>query len=436
MVWLGRHHDSSPAKKAMVFALFRRQQGSHSKLKEEKISLVQKLSRESTDSDRPHHESMFKIQPDIFEDISEGRDEEWTADFKNHQTRRDSNDMESRNDSAIALLPTSPKKANAVFSGTPISSSTLADNKDAIIESLKQKCKALRDKVLQYGDVDNYSESEVAMALEREKYRLKKELKVVKSQLKFTNTALEDAVQKLQDQSLEKASLAETIDNQSDEIHDFKLKCELLEKEVRELKRQLLKLEEETSSADKDGRSSKETVVEIVMSSSSSNSENSGSTSTGAAASNGDRSKTSGNRDLKQDTSNPFDDESTASSSTYRNPFDDDLSSHSRSRSQRNPFSNNENVNTDNTKHLSVEEALQRQVAELQAKYAQKMAAQLSRIAALEEENEIKDIQIKNLKERLEHQQIEGSGHMRRLGNWMRNDGKSSNEEPSAQVVS
>ena len=47
---------------------------------------------------------------------------------------------------------------------------------------------------------------------------------------------------------------------------------------------------------------------------------------------------------------------------------------------------------------------LQEQLSEMQAKYAQKMADQLSKIAALQEENDIKDIQLEQLRESMENQ--------------------------------
>ncbi|KAG7371770.1 hypothetical protein IV203_017912 [Nitzschia inconspicua] len=416
----------------MVFAIFRRSQSTHAKLKEEKISFVHQRSKESSENGRSHHESIFNIQPDIFEDVSEEREEEWTADFSKNLDKRENtagSEAESQNDSAIALLASHPKKADDVVARTTSSKPTPTENKDAIIESLKQKCKTLRDTILQYGDIDNYSESETAMALEREKYRLKKELKVVKSQLKFTNTALEDAVQKIQNQSLEKATLAETIDNQSDQIHDFKVKCELLEKEVRELKRRLQKYEDEGSTKENDEPPA-DTIAHIAVSSSSSKGENASSSS--EASSGEDQNKNSKNQ--RQIILNPFDDESTTS--TYRSPFDDDLSSHSKSLSQKNPFENVENVNTGNQQDDEAEEAMQTKLAEIQAKYAERMAWQLSRIAALQEENDIKDIQLKNLQERLETQQQDYSSHKRMFGKWMRNDAKSNRAEAEVRLPS
>jgi hypothetical protein len=458
----------------MIYAMFVRRNhgGSHAKLKEDAISLAKQRSNpEEKDGKVQNGGSqpiIDKVQPEIFSD--EGRDEnneEWTANFS--ATQRDSAaevgvESVQKNDSGSRVmtlrLPTNPNQVgNNSRSFSRMSPSSFLSNgannknmnKDAVIEALKVKCKALRDKVLQYGDVDRYSESETAMSLEREKYRLRKELKVVKSQLKFTNNALEDTVQKLQDHTLEKASMAEIIDNQKDEIHDFKLKYELLQKEVRELKRQIHKLEEERSSLGDDeedddtnknnnDKSSGELLVGNGFRSSSDEINASSSRENGSKENQPIDDEHIMEKIQPAVTSNPFDDESITS--TFRNPFEDDNSALSQSHSQResstrNPFGNNENVNTDNNNHnidthyKSADESMQKQLAELQAKYAQKMAEQLSKIAALQEDNDIKDIQLKNLQERLEKQQDE-SGHRRRFGTWRRNNDAKQDEEPTS----
>ncbi|KAL3910342.1 MAG: hypothetical protein SGILL_007728, partial [Bacillariaceae sp.] len=96
-----------------------------------------------------------------------------------------------------------------------------------------------------------------------------------------------------------------------------------------------------------------------------------------------------------------------------------------------NPF---EDVRDDNddaqalaaAQFVEQEAMMQQQLSDMQAKYAQKMADQLSKIAALEEENDIKDIQLEQLRESLDK---ESKKTNRRTFNWTRRKDSGSTDD-------
>ena len=352
-----------------------------------------------------------------------------------------------------------------------------------MIASLKTECAKLRDKVLQYGDVDRYMEPDELSKLEQEKYDLKKQLKVVNSELKFTQGALEDAMNKMQTQSQSTAELKEEIDNQKDqideletkqlsletdkmelteqlkkekaelenkleqredELHDMKFQYELLEKELRDVRWQLDKAnsgvvkydEERAIAAPKNASDSEESVFEGVDDSPKSTSPNPFDDEESASSSyrdpfNDENSQSGKPAEANVESTNPFDafsenDKlSTMQKQQSMKPFSDsDKSTNDNRNKSINPF---EDDRDDNDAHalasarfVEQEAMMQKQLSDMQAKYAQKMADQLSKIAALEEENDIKDIQLEQLKESLDKQTSKKSN--RRSFNWRRKD--------------
>ena len=365
---------------------------------------------------------------------------------------------------------------------TKQTSNTL-DHKDTVIASLKTECAKLRDKVLQYGDVDRYMEPDELSKLEQEKYDLKKQLKVVNSELKFTQSALEDAMNKMQTQSQSSAELKEEIDNQKDqideletkqlsletdkmelteqlkkekaelenkleqredELHDMKLQYELLEKELRDVRWQLDKAnsgvvkydEERAIAAPKNASDSEESVFEGVDDSPKSTSPNPFDDEESVSSSyrdpfNDENSQSGKPAEANVESTNPFDAFSendklnTMQKQQSMKPFSDsDKSTNDNRNKSINPF---EDDRDDNDAHalasarfVEQEAMMQKQLSDMQAKYAQKMADQLSKIAALEEENDIKDIQLEQLKESLDKQTSKKSN--RRSFNWRRKD--------------
>ena len=75
--------------------------------------------------------------------------------------------------------------------------------------------------------------------LEQDKYDLKKQLKVSQSELKFTQDALEDAMNKVKTESQNTVELKELIENQKDQIDELETKQLSLETDKMELAEQL-----------------------------------------------------------------------------------------------------------------------------------------------------------------------------------------------------
>jgi hypothetical protein len=386
-------------------------------------------------------------------------------------------------------IPAVRETSSSTFaSESTMQTSNTLDQKDAMIASLKNKCAKLHDKILQYGDVDRYIEPNELSKLEQEKYDLKKQLKVTNSELKFTQNALEDATAKMQTHSQEKiqlkeiikhqkgqidgletkqlklesdnleltqklekekAELANKIESREDQLHDMKLKCELLEKELRDVRWQLDKansvvIEHNMTKAppeQKNASDSEESVFDGVDDSHSTTPntfDDSGSLSSSYHNPFNDVHSThtkSSKPNEKEQPTNPFenDDAKPIKKQTSNNPFDDAGEGSENALGQSiNPFDNDQDVMNPDDGHvenpsdrdaerLAEQKAIMRkQLDEMQAKYAQKMADQLSKIAALQEENDIKDIQLQQLKESLEKEALKKNN--RRAFNWRRKD--------------
>jgi len=424
---------------------------------------------------------------------------------------------------------------------------SMMTDKDAIIASLKDKCNALRQRVLQYGDVDRDLDSDEAIKeLEKEKYNLKAELKIANSKLKFTTAALEDAMWKVKEQSVEKGSMAETIDNLQDELFQMKLKYATQDREVRELqarikeleaiepeeemkelkirieeleaeKREVERLEAERlkmeaerlkmqqleaqrletearepqevqqegecdpmvtdSEVDKSNEDSKEDMVSEHEHSvrSDDDSETSlrvksvdetcnGSNNPGETDDDEHHGSDSKEKSSSNHSTNPFDNDGCApncdnneqlpsfagptlatETSSSTNPFEDDgdtekhrqntdlvqapqqtNTKNSNEASSTNPFeSDGGDGSAKETKQLpDPEQVMIEKLTELQEKYAQKYSSQLSLIASLQEENEMKDIQLKKLQDELEKLQSSSRG---RFSGWRKAKGSKEN---------
>ena len=243
------------------------------------------------------------------------------------------------------------------------------NNKDDMIASLHRKCKELKERILQYGDVDREIENETLQNLETEKYKLQEELKVTKNKLKFTRSALEEAMKKVQDSSIAKVDQAETIDNLQDELYSTKLKCVSHEKEIKELKERIQELESAAAAAVAEEEQRQRRQNDEILPDPS--------------------------RDASSVVSSVFEDDNSTTDNT------DDLSSSVQ------PFSVVESTlsageQSSSTSVVEPVEPPSSSIDELQEKYAKKISAQLSLIAVLQEENDIKDIQLKNLRQQLE----------------------------------
>jgi hypothetical protein len=326
-----------------------------------------------------------------------------TIETETTEERRDvatTNDSETKTNTAITSTPNTTSKNNTKPDVvTPRMSSSIrslitGDNnennsKDAMIVSLHKKCKELKERILHYGDVDRDIENETLQNLEKEKYKLQDELKVTKNKLKFTRSALEEAMKKVQDSSISKVEQAETIDNLQDELYSAKLKCVSQENEIKELKERIQELESAAAEEQEEQRLKRQT----------------------------DENLTNPSRGVSSDVSSVFEDDNTTENA-------DDLSASVQSFSVMEPslsvvepiLSVEEQASS--TSGVEPVEPPSSSINELQEKYAKKVSAQLSLIAVLQEENEIKDIQLKNLRQQLLEEKNGNTTTKRRFAGW------------------